>query len=396
MIVHSNRVYTAEGCKNAFLKTEGTKIVEILENYNGPVDLEFGDRRIIPGIIDTHNHGNMGYTLMGDVENPEENVRGYLKGVAATGVTSVFPTAERTFFKAVVKVAKEGADGAQIAGIHSEGPYLNRVGEKGVDTGHPEINLEDIQKWIDDCEGMLKLMAIAPELEGAKEAIELLTRNGVRVAFAHSNCNMDEALKSFQWGITVTTHTANVMSGIHHRNMGGLGACLLDDDVYNEMICDGLHVMNPMMEIMMRVKKDPYNHIMMVSDTVPMAGAPLGRYRLGMKEGDLEVTIDERGFCLTDTGRLCGSTLPVIRGVKNLVENMNIPLETVLKMCSLNTAKVYNLTGKGELKAGNDADFVVIDDDFTVLHTYSLGKEVYNHTVDTHLFNESFLDLYKL
>ncbi|MCF0111106.1 MAG: amidohydrolase family protein, partial [Erysipelotrichaceae bacterium] len=115
-----------------------------------------------------------------------------------------------------------------------------------------------------------------------------------------------------------------------------------------------------------------------------------------MKEGDLEVTIDERGFCLTDTGRLCGSTLPVIRGVKNLVENMNIPLETVLKMCSLNPAKVYNLTGKGELKAGNDADFVVIDDDFTVLHTYSLGKEVYNHTVDTHLFNESFLDLYKL
>ena len=109
---------------------------------------------------------------------------------------------------------------------------------------------------IDTAQGMLKLVAIAPEIPGAKEAIALLTSQGVRCAFAHSNAMYQETLESFQWGITVTTHTANVMAGIHHRRMGGLGACLLNDEVYNELICDGLHVANEMIELMLRVKKE--------------------------------------------------------------------------------------------------------------------------------------------
>ena len=396
MIIHSGRVYTASGCKDVCLKVEGEKITEILEDYQGPIDLEFGNHRIIPGIIDTHNHGSMGYSLMGVVDDMEQQVRGYLKGVASTGVTSVFPSCDTQYFKTVVKVAKSEYEGARIVGIHSEGPYLNRVGEKGIDLGHPEINLEDIQKWIEECEGMLKLFGLAPELAGAKEAVELLTKHGVRVAFTHSNCNYEQALEAFDWGISVTTHTANVMSGIHHRNMGGLGACLLRDDVYNELICDGLHVMNPMIDIMMRIKKDPYDHFMMISDNVAIAGVPVGRYCMSRKRGDMVVNVDEQGYCLTDTGRLCGSSKPVIYGVKNLVENLNIPLETVVKMCSLNPAKVYNLEGKGELKVGNYADFVVIDDAYNVLHTYSLGKEIYHHLIDTHLTNDKFIEEHRM
>ncbi|MEG0077250.1 N-acetylglucosamine-6-phosphate deacetylase [Anaerorhabdus sp.] len=389
MIIKSSRIYSSNGIVDGYIYIENGKISNISDVCNGVVDKDYGSFRIIPGIIDTHNHGTMGYGLMADNENREKIVRGYLKGVASQGVTACLPTSTFALFETIADVAKTKIDGAKPIGIHSEGPYLNRVGEKGIDTGHPNIDLKHCQDMVDKAQGMLKLVAIAPELPNAKEAIELFNKNGVRCAFAHSNAMFDETMESFKWGITVTTHTANVMSGIHHRNMGGLGACLLNDDVYNELIADGLHVSNEMMEIMLRVKKNAYDKVLLVSDNVPMSGAPIGRYIL---EGMFEVNIDDDGYCLTDTGRLCGSTLPVIRGIENLVTNMNIPLEDAIKMSSKNPAMVYGAVNKGELSIGKDADFVVIDNDFNVKYTYSEGVCVYDYVQDKNLFYDDFME----
>ena len=397
MYIRSKRIYVPDGCVSGIINVEDGKIVDIL-NYNAKVsvDIEADAFRVLPGIIDTHNHGTMGYSLMGveDEAEKEKNVRGYLKGLASQGVTACLPTADHGLFKTIASVAKGEIDGARPIGIHSEGPYLNRVGEKGVDTGHPEVDLSYVKKMYEDSEGMLKLFAIAPELEGSKEVIEYLNSVGCRCAFAHSNMNYHEALEAFKWGISVTTHTANVMAGIHHRNMGGLGACLLCDDVYNELICDGLHVSNEMIELMLRVKNDPFNKVMMVSDNVPMGGAPIGRYNLGGL--GLQVNIDEKGYCLSDTGRLCGSTVPVIKGIKNLVENVGIGMRNVIKMSSANPAKVYGAVNKGSIEKGKDADLIVIDDDYNVLYTISEGRIVYDHQKDTDVFNDEFLAAYKI
>ena len=397
MYIRSKRIYIADGCVSGIISVEDGKIADIL-NYNAKVsvDIEADAFRVLPGIIDTHNHGTMGYSLMGveDEAEKEKNVRGYLKGLASQGVTACLPTADHALFKTIARVAKGEIDGARPIGIHSEGPYLNRVGEKGVDTGHPEVDLSYVKKMYEDSEGMLKLFAIAPELEGSKEVIEYLNSVGCRCAFAHSNMNYHEALEAFKWGISVTTHTANVMAGIHHRNMGGLGACLLNDDVYNELICDGLHVSNEMIELMLRVKNDPFNKVMMVSDNVPMGGAPIGRYNLGGL--GLQVNIDEKGYCLSDTGRLCGSTVPVIKGIKNLVENVGIGMRNVIKMSSANPAKVYGAVNKGSIEKGKDADLIVIDDDYNVLYTISEGRIVYDHQKDTDVFNDEFLAAYKI
>ena len=397
MYIRSKRIYIADGCVSGIISVEDGKIADIL-NYNAKVsvDIEADAFRVLPGIIDTHNHGTMGYSLMGveDEAEKEKNVRGYLKGLASQGVTACLPTADHALFKTIARVAKGEIDGARPIGIHSEGPYLNRVGEKGVDTGHPEVDLSYVKKMYEDSEGMLKLFAIAPELEGSKEVIEYLNSVGCRCAFAHSNMNYHEALEAFKWGISVTTHTANVMAGIHHRNMGGLGACLLCDDVYNELICDGLHVSNEMIELMLRVKNDPFNKVMMVSDNVPMGGAPIGRYNLGGL--GLQVNIDEKGYCLSDTGRLCGSTVPVIKGIKNLVENVGIGMRNVIKMSSANPAKVYGAVNKGSIEKGKDADLIVIDDDYNVLYTISEGRIVYDHQKDTDVFNDEFLAAYKI
>lgn len=387
MIIYSRNIVTEQGIIDGYLKIEGSIITDIVskETEELKTDLDYSDQLIIPGIFDTHNHGYLGWDP-GDVEQGEDVVRGYVKALGSVGVTSIFPTVdnEDEAFKYVVKVIEEDPIGARILGIHSEGPYLNRVGEKGVDRGHPDIDLDHIQKMIDDGKGYLRLVALAPELPGSKEAIRLLNRNNVRAAFAHSNDTYEEAMEAFRNGISVITHTANVMAGIHHRNMGGLGAALLNDEVYNELICDGLHVRNEMIEIIFRIKNDAFNKILMISDNSHLGGLKAGRYQ-GVF-GPCNIT--EEGFCLTDTGRLAGSAKPVLYGMRNLVKNMNMLLEKVCVMASLNPCRVYGFADKkGSLRIGKDADFAVINQDFNCLYTYREGKKIYDHETDADLHN---------
>lgn len=387
MIIYSKNIVTEQGVIDGYLKVEGEKITDIVrkETEECKADYDYSDYTIIPGIFDTHNHGYLGWNP-GNIEEGKAAVRGYAKALGSVAVTSIFPTVdnEEGAFKNVVAVIRENPEGARILGIHSEGPYLNRVGEKGIDTGHPEIDLDHIQQMIDEGEGYLRLVALAPELDRSKEAIRLLNRNNVRVAFAHSNQTYEEAMESFKNGISVITHTANVMAGIHHRNMGGLGAAILNDEVFNELICDGLHVRNEMIDIILRVKKDAFHKVMMISDNVHMGGLKPGRYN-----GVFGIcNITEEGFSLTDTGRLAGSAKPVLFGMKNLVQNLHIPLEKVCVMASLNPAEVYGFADrKGSLRIGKDADFAIIDKDFNCLYTYREGKKIYDHETETDLAN---------
>ena len=160
MIIHAQKIVTEQGIIDGYLKIEDGKITDVVRKdvEDQKADLDYEDRTIIPGIFDTHNHGFMGW-------NPDagkEEVLNYAKALSSAAVTAIFPTVdnEHEAFKEVVAAVKENSDGARIMGIHSEGPYLNRVGEKGVDTGHPEIDLEHIQKMIYDAQGLLKLVAM--------------------------------------------------------------------------------------------------------------------------------------------------------------------------------------------------------------------------------------------
>ncbi len=394
MIIKGNKIYFEDGVLSGYLKVEDGIIKQFLPiETEIKADVDYHDNLIIPGIFDTHNHGTMGYSLMhNDETDVKAQVRGYLKGVAAQGVTNVLPTADYRIIKEVAEVAQEELMGARVIGIHSEGPYLNRVGEKGIYKGFPDIDMNVVRKMYEDSQGMLKLVAIAPEIPRSQEVVDYLASKGVRTAFAHSDCNFKEANEAFAKGITVSTHTANVMSGIHHRNMGGLGACLLNDNVECEVICDCLHVSEEMLEIMFRVKN--YDKFMMISDSTPTSGAPEGKYSFG-SFGAVNVTPE--GFCLTETGRLAGSTKPVIYGIKCLYERLNIPLETIIKMASLNPSKVYGVSDrKGSIKVDKDADLVVIDPAFNVLATYVEGTKVFDVRDNENLFNPEYLKKYKI
>ena len=372
---------------NGYLIVENGKIKEVTTQAENIDVVDCGHDRLLPGIFDTHNHGVMGYSLMsgGDPVHDKATLLGYLKGIASQGVTSILPTSEIGLFSAIADLSKT-KEGAQIRGIHSEGPWLNRVGEKGIKTGYPEADLKVAQKMVELAKGTLKLVALAPEIPGINAIRDYFISQGIHVAFAHSDDNFEEAMVAFDGGITVSTHTGNVMTGLHHRDIGGLGAALFHPNVDCEVICDGKHISLEMIKLYFRVK--PTNRFMMVSDCTPLSGAPLGRYLMFK---DMYATITPEGFCLTDTGRLMGSTMPVVYGIRNLVEIVKLPIQTVCQMASLNPARKYGCGDtKGSLAVGKDADFFVLSPDYRVKATYLKGEKIFDAKKDVNLFNPDF------
>lgn len=396
MIIYSDNIYTFEGLRSGYLEIVGDKIIGIYPKRSPlKAQHDFGNLRVIPGIIDTHNHGACGYRFD---EVDEDELCALLKGEAAYGVTSVFATTIiLQQWPLIAKFTKEYNEGAQVIGINSEGPWGSRVGEKGINLGYPEVDLEYAKNMLECANGALKVVDIAPEVPKALEAVDLFVDNKVVVSAYHTNANYREAKKGFESGISVATHLANVMTGLHHRDVGTMGAAILNDNVWCELICDGLHVSLEMVELIMKMKR--HDRIMMVSDNGMYLGAPVGHYKGQKKNANNDravIEVTEDGFVISKTGRLSGSSKPVLYGIKNLVEKLKMPMEEVLRFSSFNPARKYGLTEKGEININKDADFVVIDDDYNVVATFNRGRIVFDREKEELPFNEKFLKENKL
>lgn len=390
--IKCKQIYEENQVTNGYLVINGSKISEISETAQ-TADFDYSNYRIIPGIFDTHNHGTMGYGMIGSAIDPQAEIQGYVKALAAQGVTMIFPTADLSMMADLAKFSKTDYQGAKIMGFHSEGPYLNRVGEKGSPIAHPKIDMEKIEKAISDSEGLLKLFAIAPEIPGSLEVMNFMKEHNVKLAIAHSDCNAQQTREAIQNGIQIATHLGNVMTGIHHRDIGVLGECLMNDQVDCELICDGMHVCLDMVELVLRLKDN--RRIMMISDCSQFSGAPVGEYRSFFPGSSLYV--HEDGFVKSGEGRICGSSKPVLYGIQNLVEKLHMPLEEVIQLSSLNACRVYGFDQeKGSIKVNKDADFVVLDDDYQVVATFVEGIKVYDREIDHDLFNVHFLEENKI
>jgi len=402
MILRSRRIYAEYGLVDGFIEIENG-VIRRIGSGDCPGARDIGELRIIPGIFDTHIHGTQGYSLWDDVSGPECDLQGFLKGAASEGVTLVFPTlfsatgdGEKALelLSAIGEQAGRPQDGATVAGIHFEGPYLNRVGEKGKRTPPAPIRLDLAKRMIEASKGQLRLMGVAPELPGAYELISLLLENGVNAAMTHSDCTSKEAFAAFEQGVSVATHLCNVMVGIHHRDVGGLGAALLDERVSCELICDGLHVCNDMLKLVIRAKGP--DGIMMISDCTGYSGAPAGIYT-GFPAHDEPIIVDEQGFVREPGGRLRGSSKPVLYGIGNLVENLGLDMGLVLRLAALNPCRRYGFGDrKGSLLPGKDADFVIISEDYRALETYAGGRKIFDRALEgDRVFNQKLLENYR-
>lgn len=338
--------------------------------------IDHSGKWIAPGLVDTHIHGYMNHDVM---DNDAEGIKVMSEALLACGVTSFLPTTLTSSRELLTKVAKtlgevkDEVTGAKIQGIYFEGPFFTEE-YKGAQNpsyfGDP--SLEIFNEWQEASGGIIKKIALAPERKGVKEFVEAVTKEGVVVALGHSNATLEEATEIVDAGASVFVHAFNGMRGLNHREPGMVGALMTLEKVFSELICDGHHVHPQAAEVL--INKVGHDHVALITDCMMAGGMPDGDYILG----EFPVVVKD-GTVRLKEGSLAGSILKLKEAIKNVVDwELAKPEEAVL-MGSYVPAVSCNIADKcGQIKAGRDADFIVLNRDMTLEATYLDGVERYH------------------
>ena len=378
----SNHILTEQGFQAGYLTVEDGKIVSVSSLCQGGYE-DLGDLSVYPGIIDIHNHGFGGWSMTDPCE--EKDIRGYAKALTTVGITGVLPTAKEAAFEAIASVMDQEYEGARVLGIHSEGPFWARGGENTVGESWPARSVKETERLVKLAGGKMAVMALAPEVPGAYEVIRYLHEHKIRVACCHTKAKAQDIYDAHQKaGLDIATHLGNGMQGIHHRDVGALGALLLLDDIRYEVITDLNHICPDMLRIMFRLQ--PYDKFCLISDSNFIAGLPAGVY---MRYGR-EMYANEKGLILNSDGRICGSGKWVLHNIGQLVKYVGVPEEEAVKMASINPAAYLGIDHiTGSIRPGKKADLAVVDASFTCRRTYVGGELVFDRekTPQEALFN---------
>lgn len=364
--------------KYANIIIDGEYIKSVTEKEVNPEnfdDIIEGEGLIaFPGFIDEHTHGAIGYDICdGEYESVDKIAEARLK----EGVTMFFPTTLTQPNEVLVKAAKAVAEyrknerWAETPGLHIEGPYIN-CAYKGAQ--NPDyIRLPDTEeiKQLNDITPV-KIVTVAPEVEGAIDFISDMREMGIVTSAGHSGATYADFIKAKAAGLTHLTHFFNQMSPLHHREIGLVGAGFADNDVKIELICDKLHVKPDIIKIVFNVK--PVSQILLITDSLLAAGLPDGKYVMG----GLEMILKNHEARLP-SGNLMGSTLPYQYGLRNVHEITGIPLKELVKATSLNQAQSLGLHGVGKIEKGYKANIAILDDQFNVAGTMVKGRLLYKN-----------------
>jgi len=378
MYIKSTKVWIAGAFFPATLQLEDKKILQVLPYNFEPCDVDYGNLRIVPGFIDIHCHGAYGYDTN---YAKEDGLKEWAKGIVKEGVTGFLSTTitelNPVLMEAVKNVRKvketheAGKDGADILGIHFEGPYLD-MKYKGAQPPEAIVQgtIAEFKQYQEMAGGLIKVITLAPEHDPNYDLTRYASEHGVVVSVGHSGATYEEALMAFANGAKSITHTFNGQSPFNHRNNGVVGAAFRLRNIYSEIICDGQHSTPEALNIFFQTKGKDYG--IMISDALMAKGLPKGTK---FQFGGHEVEIDPNGLAhLTETGGIAGSTLNLNKGLQILVEEALVPFETAINSCTLNPARLLGLDDHiGQIVAGYDADLVVLGDDYSVVDTYCKG-----------------------
>ena len=375
MLIQSKKVWIADQFIPAAIEMNDGKITGVFPYGTKEVDVDYGNKRIVPGFIDIHCHGAFGFDTN---DANEEGLRAWTKGIVTEGTTALLATtitqSEEVLTNAVANVAKvmeEGYEGAEILGIHFEGPYLDMVYKGAQPEQHiVKGTIEQFERYQAAAKGNIKYITMATETDDDFELTQYLANNGVVVSIGHSAATYDQAVMAWANGAKSMTHVYNGMTPFNHRNNGLVGASYRLRTMYGEIICDGNHSTTAALNNYFMSKGPDFS--IMVSDALMAKGSPAGSKFIF---GGNEIEIYEDGSAhLTSTGGLAGSTLRLNEGLRILVEEAMIPFNYAINSCTINPAKCLGIDDrKGSIMVGKDADIVVLDTDYSVIQTYCKG-----------------------
>ena len=272
----------------------------------------------------------------------------------------------------VANVMESNYEGAEILGIHFEGPYLD-MKYKGAQPEQYIVKptIEEFQHYQKAARGHIKLVTMATETDEDFALTRYLDENGVVVSIGHSAATYEQALMAYANGASSMTHVYNGMTPFNHRANGLVGAAYRFRTMYGEIICDACHSTPAALNNYFMSKGPDY--AIMVSDALMAKGTPVGsRYLFG---GNEIVIYPDGSAHLVEAGNLAGSTLQLNKGLKILVEDAMVPFNYALNSCTINPARCIHVDDrKGSIRAGKDADLVVLDDNYDVIQTYCRGQ----------------------
>lgn len=376
MLIQSNKVWIADQFVPAAIEMDGGKIVDILPYGSKEADADYGDLRIVPGFLDIHCHGAYNFDTN---DANEEGLRYWTKHVVDEGVTALLATtitqSEEVLTKAVANVAKvmeDGYEGAEILGIHFEGPYLDMVYKGAQPEQHiVKPTIEQFKRYQDAAKDHIRYITMATETDDDFALTRYLTDNGVVVSIGHSAATYEQAVMAYAHGASSMTHVYNGMTPFNHRANGLVGAAYRLRTMFGEIICDGRHSTPAALNNYFMSKGPDYS--IMVSDALMAKGSPAGsKFIFGGNE--IEIYPDGSAH-LTSTGGLAGSTLRLNEGLRILVEEALIPFNYAINSCTINPARCLGVDNrKGSIRVGMDADIVVLEADYKVRQTYCMGE----------------------
>ena len=347
----------------ASILIDGAKIADVFsDNRDVPSDSVYdaAGRLVVPGFIDMHIHGGMGYeTTTLDAKAMPAIAEAKLK----EGVTSFCPTtltlANDMLSESLgyIEAYRKDARFAKVIGTHLEGPYVNR---ECLGAQNPAfVRTPDFAEVAQlNRISPVSVVTYAMDVDGCVPFTKELVDAGIIPSCGHTNASYAQFKEGKNMGLRRLTHFCNQMTKLHHREIGLVGAGLIDDDVYVEMICDKIHLCPDM--IRLAFKSKPISKILLITDAMEATGLPDGDYQLG----GLAVVVKEGAARLKSNNALAGSTLQLNIAFKNVVEETGLPLKEVVKTTSWNQACNLGISNLGKIEKGFIADIAVLDDAF--------------------------------
>lgn len=375
VIINAHIVSGDKTWERGYIRFDGTTIVNVgaMEDYEEGTEsaLDVRGALVTPGMIDVHIHG--GYdvdTMDADVDR----LRHLSQSMFAEGVTSYFATTITQSPAAITKALQsartviESGD-TSLVGIHLEGPFVN-VDNAGAQPAEyiidPDAN--QFRAWQQEAGGHIRLVTYAPERPGARELEQAMCETEAIGSTGHTNATFAENKEA---NVKHGTHLYNQMRGIHHREPGTVGYCLMERDVMVEIIPDGIHSRHEMVDFAYRLKGA--DGLVVITDAMRAKGLPDGRYELGGQP-----VIVEAGAARLEAGNLAGSVLTMDAAFRNVIAFTGCTVQEAVKMTSSNQAREFGLTNKGAIAPGFDADLVIWDDAMTVVTTIHQGQVSYS------------------